>query len=75
MASANLRVIPGILAVIIALFIVMFTLINPELFCVTGTSTQETCETDTTVVIGVIIALMAAIVLAGFGLVHISRTR
>ena len=67
MASDNFKVALGILAVIVALFIVVVALGIPTGFCSSVNGIQQTCTTDTTATIGVGVALIVAILLAGSG--------
>lgn len=68
MASENLKVIIGLLAVVLALFILFTALTFPTTTCFSGTGIPETCTTDTTATAGVIVAVLIGLVLGGAGI-------
>lgn len=68
MASENLKVIIGLIAIVIAVFILITALTYPTTFCTSGTGIPETCNTDTTATIGVIVVAVIGLVIGGAGI-------
>jgi hypothetical protein len=68
MASENVKVIIGLIAVAIAVFILITALGYPTTSCSSGTGISDTCSTDTTATIGVIVVAMIGIVIGGAGI-------
>lgn len=68
MASENLKVVLGFVAVMIGAFILLLAFTYPTTSCISGTGIEETCTTDTVATAGVIVASLVGLLLGGTGI-------
>ena len=68
MASENLKVIIGLIAIIVAVFILITALSYPTALCSSGTGIPETCSADTTATVGVIVVSIIGLAVDGAGI-------